>query len=83
MYTGKYTADANGMIPIPAGAEIVVMPEYRGMGADGKPVVDKRPTLVIRDAKTGIWPVIVKMSPETAKQLHGDLETVLKADAVE
>ena len=83
MYTMKYTADDNGVIPIPAGAEIVVLPEYRGTGADGKPVVDKRPTLVVKDAKTGMWPVIIKMSPETAKQLHADLEKVLNADAAE
>ncbi len=49
--------------------ELVVFPQYTGMGADGERVVDKRVTLVLKDPVHRMWPVMVKMNVAGAWEL--------------
>jgi len=51
------------------GVEVVVDDAYRGRDRDGKPVVDKRPILIVKDNRQGQWPAIVRMNVAAARAL--------------
>jgi CubicO group peptidase (beta-lactamase class C family) len=52
---------------------VEVMPAYRGIGEDGKAVVDERPTLVVIDEARSFWPVIFTMDRSIARRLAAEL----------
>ena len=54
--------------------EIQVMPEYRGMGQDGKVIVDRRVLFILTDAQYRMWPMMVKMNVEAAEALRNALK---------
>lgn len=55
------------------GLTVRVQPEYRGVGADGRPVTDPRPVLIVDDTRAGQWPVMVKMNVAAARALAASL----------
>ena len=57
---------------------LTVMPQYRGDGEDGQPILDIRPTLVLKDTRSGQWPVMVKMDVGVAQGLAKRLRALAR-----
>ena len=72
LYTRPYKVGDDGVLDLPAGVVVRVMPRYRGMTEEGKPLVDERVTMILMDEKEHFWPVIVKMTNAAAKALAED-----------
>lgn len=75
VFTMPYTAEADGTIRLPESVVCEVMPNYSGMGEDGRVTVDPRTTLIIKDDDNGFWPVLVKMDDAAAAKLARELRT--------
>ena len=67
----------NGLVHLPEGVVLQIMPRYVGQGETGR-IVDERPTLVVVDRDQAFWPLIVRMDPQTARQLRDGLRQAMK-----
>lgn len=73
VYTAAYETRESGTLVLPADLELRVLPMYRGQGADGSPIVDKRVTLVVNDPAQRFWSTIVWLDAPAAKDLRMQL----------
>ncbi|MCC6426181.1 MAG: beta-lactamase family protein [Phycisphaerales bacterium] len=73
-----YTREQDGGIRLPESARVVVESRYHGLGENGQPVSDMRPTRIVLDEEHGFWPVIISMDEPIASRLADDLEAALK-----
>ena len=63
----------DGKLSLAGQLEIMIMPEYKGRGAGGKRIVDKRVTFVLLDSGVGQWPIMAKMNVAMSKALLAEL----------
>lgn len=76
--TMKYHAK-DGRIELPPEVEWNVMPRYVGM-ADGKRIVDDRPTIILVDEPNLFWPLIIKAARPAAARLAAELTAAAAQD---
>lgn len=62
------------------GLTLEIRPRYEGRGADGQPVVDDRPLIVLIDARRGAWPLMVKLNAAAGRRLAEALRPLLAPD---
>lgn len=74
IFLGRYPAGPRHVLR--QGLTARVDSEYRGQGADGEPVVDRRVLFVLVDSVHGQWPVMAKMNVAAATDL---LEKIRRA----
>ncbi len=75
-YLGPYTLQG-GKLKLEDHLSINVMPSYRGVGPNRKPIIDQRVTLVVTDTDRRQWPLMAKMNPKSLRVL---LEALQKLD---
>lgn len=75
LYLGPYGGEK--VLHLSEGLMLEVRPRYEGRGADGQPVVDDRPLLVLVDGRRGAWPLMVKMNAAAARGFAKALQALL------
>mgnify|MGYP003663103940 CR=1 FL=1 len=77
LFTKPYDSDEHGAFKLPSSLKWRVMTEYIGRTEDGVQVTDDRLTLVFEDTENRFWPVIAKMSLESAEALNQEISKVI------
>jgi CubicO group peptidase (beta-lactamase class C family) len=67
----------DGKLVLKRKLSLQVLPLYRGLGANNKPIVDKRATLIVVDHPGSMWPLLVKLNVAAADELRAALAKAL------
>ena len=72
-YAFRHGLTEHGVVQLPDELPLRVLPEYRGIGADGEQIRDSRITLVLDDTEGRFWPFIAHMHDDQARSLRDGL----------
>jgi len=78
VYLGRYGDLDDGRLELTDDLELIAMPRYRGVEADGTEVVDERATVVLVDRARGGWPLMVHTGDAAAGALADSIEAALR-----